>query len=129
MKAVLDFLKGKVFYLATVDGDQPHVRPLGLVFEYEGAICLGTGNFKDMYKQIVKNPKVEITCVDAQNNTLRVTAKAVRCTSEASQKKVFDVSPGLSGRYAVGDGRLEVLRLEDVRAYVQGMDNSRKVLI
>ena len=59
MKEVLDFLnKVGVYYLATEEGDQPRVRPLGFVMEWQGKLTFCTGNKKNMYKQMVNNPKV-----------------------------------------------------------------------
>ena len=80
MKEVMDFLKtNKVFYLATTSGDQPHVRPMGFVMEYDGKLAFGTSNQKDMYKQLTANPNVEICCVAANYDTLRICGKAVFC--------------------------------------------------
>ena len=60
MGKVNDFLtEAGVFYLATVDGDQPKVRPLGAHMEMDGKVLFGVGDFKDVYKQLVANPKVE----------------------------------------------------------------------
>ncbi|MDR2029213.1 MAG: pyridoxamine 5'-phosphate oxidase family protein, partial [Treponema sp.] len=53
-------LENKVFFLATIQGDQPRVRPMGFVMEYEGKLSLCTNNRKDMYRQMKENPKIEI---------------------------------------------------------------------
>ena len=61
MSKVHDFLnEAGVFFLATVDGDQPRLRPLGFHMEMEGKEMFGVGDFKDVYKQLTANPKVEI---------------------------------------------------------------------
>ena len=88
MKEVLDFLnKAGVYYLATTDGDQPHVRPIGFVMDCGGKLAFCTGNYKAMYKQLVANPKVEIACYDGKGNTLHICAKAVFCNFRGDTEK------------------------------------------
>ena len=54
MSKVNDFLtEAGVFFLATADGDQPKVRPLGAHFEFDGKVMFGIGDFKDVYKQLL----------------------------------------------------------------------------
>ena len=61
MEKVYDFLKNAgAYYLATVDGDQPRVRPFGTVNVFEGKLYIQTGKAKNVSKQIHANPKVEI---------------------------------------------------------------------
>lgn len=129
MKEVMEFLTAnKVFYLATTSGDQPHVRPLGFVMEYEEKLAFCTSNQKDMCKQLAANPKVEICCVDGNYNTLRICGKAVFCTSEETQRKALELMPYLSKLYSVGDGKFELFYLEDASAVCQSMSGEKKVL-
>ena len=129
MKAVLDFLTAnKVFYLATTGGDQPHVRPMGFVMEYDGKLAFCTSNQKEMYKQIVANPNVDLCCVDANFNTLRICGKAVFCTTEKTQCKALAIMPALGNMYAVGDGKFEIFYLANAQAVCQTMSGEKKVL-
>lgn len=129
MKEVLDFLKAnKVFYLATTSGDQPHVRPMGFVMEYDGKLTFCTSNPKDMCKQLVANPNVEICCVAANYDTLRICGKAVFCTTEETQRKALDVMPALGKMYAVGDGKFEIFYLDNAQAVRQTMTGEKQVL-
>lgn len=129
MKEVLEFLKeNRVFYLATTDGDQPHVRPMGFVMEYDGKLTFGTSNQKDMYRQLAANPKVEICCVAANFDTLRICGEVVFCTSEQSQRKALEVMPGLSKMYDVGDGKFELFSLENAQAVRQTTSGEKKIL-
>lgn len=117
MKEVLDFLnKAGTYYLATTDGDQPRVRPIGFVMDCDGKLAFCTSNQKNMYNQLVANPKVEISCVDSNYNTLRICGKAVFCTSEETQKKALEVMPTLGNMYSVGDGKFEIFYLDEVKA-------------
>lgn len=120
MKKVLSFLKeNKVFYLATTSNEQAHVRPLGFVMDYNDKLTFCTSNQKDMYKQLVTNPNVEICCVDANYNTLRIYGKAVFCTAVKAQQKALEVMPSLGKMYAVGDGKFELFYLENAQAVCQ----------
>lgn len=77
MQEVHDFLKKcGAYYLATVEGDQPRVRPFGTIHLYEGKLYIQTGKSKDVSKQIAKNPKIEICAFDG-DQWLRVQATAV----------------------------------------------------
>ncbi len=78
MKRVLEFLRSsRVFYLATVDGDQPRVRPLGFFMEFEGRLYLGVGTHKNVYRQVRENPKIEVCAVGGMGEWMRITATAV----------------------------------------------------
>jgi uncharacterized pyridoxamine 5'-phosphate oxidase family protein len=130
MKEVMGFLQtSRVFYLATTDGDKPHVRPMGFVMEYNGKLAFGTSNPKDMYKQLVANPNVEICCIDAEFNTLRLCGKAVFCTSEETQRKALEVMPALGKMYTVGDGKFEIFYLENAQAVCQTMSGEKKPMV
>lgn len=113
MKA-LDFLnKAGVYYLATIEGDQARVRPLGFVMEYDGKLTFCTSNQKKMFKQLNDNPKVEISCIDRNFNTLRITGKAVFVTSEETQAKALEIMPDLGKMYSVGDNKFEIFSIDD----------------
>ena len=129
MNEILEFLrKAGVFYLATNDGNQPHVRPLGFVMEHEGKLAFCTSNEKSMYRQMAANPNVEICCINADYVTLRITGVVVFATSEETQRKVLEAMPSLSGLYAVGDGKFEIFLLREGQAVIAGMGGDKRVL-
>lgn len=113
MDEVLKFLaECKTFYLATVDGDQPHVRPLGVAFEYEGKIAFTTNNTKDMFKQMKANPKVEFCACKPDGQYLRVTGTvAFDKSTDAARTKALEVAPVLQNMYKVDDGIFEIFTL------------------
>ena len=77
MQEVYEFLKAcKTYYLATCEGDQPRVRPFGTVDIFEGRLYIQTGLVKDVAKQMLAHPKVEI-CACQDGRWLRVSAEAV----------------------------------------------------
>uniref|UniRef100_UPI0007515972 pyridoxamine 5'-phosphate oxidase family protein n=1 Tax=Treponema endosymbiont of Eucomonympha sp. TaxID=1580831 RepID=UPI0007515972 len=93
MSKVLKFLQdSKVFFLATSDGDQARVRPLGFVMEYEGKISFCTSNTKSMSKQLKANPKAEHSAVAGYHQTTRIACKAAVTSSKAAKEKVREVA-------------------------------------
>lgn len=78
MSKISDFLKeAGIFFMATADGNQPKLRPLGAFLEADGKIIFGVGDFKDVYKQMIKNPLVEIAACKPDGHWLRYTGRAV----------------------------------------------------
>ena len=68
MDKVLKFLKdAETYYLATVEGDQPRVRPFGTAHVFEGKLYIQTGKVKDVSKQLHQNPKSEIVLLKMEN--------------------------------------------------------------
>ena len=95
MKETMEFLqKAGTFYLATVEGDQPHVRPFGAVCEFEGKLYIVTNNMKDVYKQMEANPKIEISGM-AGGKWIRLKAEAVRDDRFEARKAMLDANPSL----------------------------------
>lgn len=116
MKETLEFLKkAGTFYLATMDGDQPRVRPFGAVCEFEGKLYLVTNNKKDVYKQIMANPKIEISAM-ADGKWIRLSGEAVQDPRREAKKAMLDANPGLRGMYNEDDGIVEVLYLRNAAA-------------
>ena len=129
MKEVLDFLNNaKVFFLATDEGGQPRVRPLGFVMECGGKLAFCTSNEKPMYRQMKANPKVEIAACDSQCNTLRICGKAVFATTPETQKKALEVMPDLGKMYSVGDGKFEIFYIDEGKAVCSSMTGESKEL-
>ena len=96
MSKVHDFLdEAGVFFLATADGDQPKLRPLGFHMEMEGKEMFGVGDFKDVYKQLVANPKVEIVAAKPDGHWMRYTGKAVFDTDPKYEAAGLEAMPNL----------------------------------
>lgn len=118
MQTVHDFLKKtNTYYLATMDGDQPRVRPFGTIHLFEGKLYLQTGRKKDVSKQISANPKVELSAFDAETGAwLRVAAVLVEDSRAQAQESMLDAYPNLKQMYAVNDGNATVYYLKDAVA-------------
>ena len=116
MQTVHDFLKkAGTYYLATVDGDQPRVRPFGTINLFEGRLYIQTGKKKDVTKQINANPKVELSAFDG-GTWIRVAATLVEDNRAEAQESLLAAYPQLRGMYAVNDGNNIVYYLKDAVA-------------
>ena len=118
MSKVNDFLtEAGVFFLATVDGDQPKARPLGAHLEMDGKVIFGVGNFKDVYKQLVANPKVEIVACKKDGHWLRYTGKAVFETDPKYAKVMLEGLPQVKELYDANPGyAMMTFHIEDATA-------------
>ncbi|MBP5654667.1 MAG: pyridoxamine 5'-phosphate oxidase family protein [Clostridiales bacterium] len=116
MQRVADFLKdAETYYLATVEGDQPRVRPFGTVNLFEGKIYIQTGKVKDVSKQLHINPKAEI-CAFKDGKWLRVACKLVEDDRIEARQAMLDAYPMLAQMYKADDGNTEVFYMEDATA-------------
>jgi uncharacterized pyridoxamine 5'-phosphate oxidase family protein len=116
MQEVYDFLKKcGTYYLATVEGDQPRVRPFGTVDIFDGKLYIQTGKVKEVSKQIQKNPKVEI-CAFAEGQWLRLAGTLVRDDRVEAKEHMLDAYPSLKDRYSATDENTEVLYITDATA-------------
>jgi uncharacterized pyridoxamine 5'-phosphate oxidase family protein len=116
MQSVLQFLKeAETYYLATVEGDQPRVRPFGTVHEFEGKLYIQTGKSKPVSRQIHANPKVEI-CAFKNGEWLRVSATLVEDDRREARVSMLDAYPQLKAMYSPDDGNTEVFYLKDAVA-------------
>ena len=116
MQEVCEFLKKcGTYYLATVDGDQPRVRPFGTIHIFENKLYIQTGKSKDVSKQIQKNPKVEI-CGLAEGKWVRVAGELVRDDRIEAKKSMLDAYPSLQNMYSAEDDNTEVLYFKNAKA-------------
>lgn len=116
MEEVYRFLKeAETYYLATVEGDQPRVRPFGTVDLFEGRLYIQTGKVKNVSKQMAAHPKIEI-CAMNQDRWLRVQAEAAEDDREEARRHMLDSYPSLQGMYRADDGNCEVLWLKNAAA-------------
>ena len=118
MSKINDFLtEAGMFFLATVDGDQPKLRPLGLHLEMDGKVLFGIGDFKDVYKQLEANPKTEIVACKPDGHWLRYTGKAVFETDPKYANAALEAMPNLKNVYNDETGhKMMMFHLEDATA-------------
>ncbi|MBR3250449.1 MAG: pyridoxamine 5'-phosphate oxidase family protein [Erysipelotrichaceae bacterium] len=127
MNEVLEYLKKcKTFYIATMDKDQPRVRPFGVAEEYEGKIYIQTGKVKNVSKQMAINPKIEI-CACAGPTWLRIEGEAVNDDRREVKAYVLDQNPGLKGMYSADDNT-QVLYLKNAKATFYSFTDAPRVV-
>ena len=108
MERVSDFLKeAGVYYLATVEGDQPRVRPFGTAHVFEGRLYIQTGKVKPTSRQLLANPKAEI-CAFHNGTWLRVAGELVEDDWVEAKKSMLDAYPNLRNMYDENDGNTQV---------------------
>ena len=116
MERTLKFLKeAGTYYLATVDGDQPRVRPFGTINEFEGKLYIQTGKKKDVSKQLHANPKAEI-CAFKDGQWIRVACELVADDRREAKVSMLEAYPNLQGMYSADDDNTEVLYMKNATA-------------
>lgn len=116
MDKVLKFLKdAETYYLATVEGDQPRVRPFGTAHVFEGKLYIQTGKVKDVSKQLHQNPKAEI-CAFKNGEWLRISGKLIEDDRNEARQSMLDAYPSLQKMYKADDGNTEVFYFENATA-------------
>ena len=119
MNEVYEFLKAcGVYYLATVEGDQPRVRPFGTYDVFEGKLYIQTGRIKPVARQMKANPKVEISAMSPDGKWIRIAAEAVLDDNIAAQEHMLAAYPSLQAQYKPGDGNTEVYYLKNATAVI-----------
>ncbi len=119
MKEVYEFLKNcGVYYLATVEGDQPRVRPFGTVDLFEDKLYIQTGKIKAVAQQMKTNPKIEISAMAQDGRWIRIAAEAALDDNIKAQEHMLNAYPNLKAMYTVGDGNTEVYYLKNAVAQI-----------
>lgn len=128
IQEVYNFLKKcGTYYLATVEGDQPRVRPFGTVEIFEGKLYIQTGKIKNVSKQLQANPKAEI-CACMDGKWLRVAGNLIRDDRVEAKKHMLDNYPSLKSMYSAEDDNTEVLYFEDGTATFYSFTEEPKVI-
>jgi len=128
MKEVYEFLKKcGAYYLATADGDQPRVRPFGTVLIFENKLYIQTGKAKNVSKQMMKNPKIEI-CAFSGDRWVRVEAIVVEDDRIEPKRKMLDAYPQLKSMYSAEDKNTQVLYLKNATATFSSFGGAPEVV-
>ena len=128
MQEVFEFLKKcGTYYIATVDGDQPRVRPFGTVNIFENKLYIQTGKSKLVSQQMKKNPKIEI-CGMNGSQWIRIQALAVEDNRVEAKQSMLDAYPNLKNMYSVTDNNTQVLYLKNAIATISSFAGAPKVI-
>lgn len=116
IEKVYQFLnQAETYYLATVDGDQPRVRPFGTALLREGKLYIQTGKGKDVTKQIARNPKVEL-CAFRDGTWLRLAGELVDDDDHAVKVAMLEKMPSLKALYSAEDDSMQMLYFKNAVA-------------
>ncbi len=128
MKEICEFLKKcGVYYLATIDGDEPKVRPFGTAEIYEGHLYIQTGKKKDVFKQIEANNKVEL-CAFNEGKWIRVKGNLVLDDRLEAKKYMLDQNPNLRSMYDEHDDNTAVLYFENGEATISSFTEAPRTI-
>ena len=116
IERVYEFLNtAQTYYLATVEGDQPRVRPFGTALLYDGRLYIQTGKVKSVSRQLAANPKAEI-CAFQDGKWLRVTGELINDDDRAVKVAMLDKMPSLKAMYSPDDDNTQVLYFKNATA-------------
>lgn len=128
MERVYKFLKeASVYYLATVDGNQPRVRPFGTINIFEGKLYIQTGMKKDVAKQILNNPKVEI-CAFKNGDWLRLAGELVLDDRREAKESMLNAYPDLKMMYSADDDNTAVFYFKNGAATISSFTKEAEVI-
>ena len=128
MEKVVKFLKDAgTYYLATVEDDQPRVRPFGTAHIFEGKLYIQTGKKKDVSKQLHINPKAEI-CAFKDGEWLRVAGELIEDDRVEARQSMLDAYPSLKSMYAADDGNTEVFYFKSATATFSSFTHEPEVV-
>ena len=128
IEKVTQFLKdAETYYLATVEGDQPRVRPFGTAHLYEGKLYIQTGKVKDVSKQLLANPKAEI-CAFKDGEWIRVAGELVEDDRVEARQSMLNAYPSLQKMYAADDGNTQVFYFKNATATITAFTHEPEVI-
>ena len=114
MSAVLDYLK-ESGVLSTMDGNQPRVRPFGAVCEFEGKLYFITAKTKNVYKQLLENPRVEISAMKGKDSWIRLDGEVKMDDRREARVAMLEAVPVLKNMYNADDGVMTVFYLDNIK--------------
>ena len=116
VEKVCQFLDdAQTYYLATVEGDQPRVRPFGTALVYGGKLYIQTGKVKNVSKQLAANPKAEI-CAFKDGKWLRLSGELINDDDRAVKVAMLEKMPSLKRMYSADDDNTQVLYFKNATA-------------
>lgn len=118
MQKVYDFLKrAGIYYLATVDGDRPRVRPFSTVNIFDGKLYIQTGRRKAVSRQLIANNKAEIAA-SAGGDWIRISGELIEDDRTDARKSMLDAYPELRAKYDENDGNTQVFYFRNAVATI-----------
>jgi pyridoxamine 5'-phosphate oxidase len=121
-KEILEFItKNPTAYVATVEGNKPHVRALGTFRADENGIIFSMQSDKNVYKQVMENPEVEV-CYYADRIQIRITGQMVPVADMDLKREIAEARPFLKpGVEKNGWDYVGVFRVDNGKASILNM--------
>ncbi len=129
MSTAYDFIKAnQVFHIATVDGKKARVRPFGFIMKWDNKLYFCTNKTKDVYKQMVKNPDVEISSMGTGGQWMRLCGRTVFDDGREAKAQAFKESAMLLNLYPKGadDAIFVTFYLADAQATLYSFTDAPK---
>ena len=114
----------KVFYLSTIEGDKPHVRPLGSHKLVNGKLYFLVGDFKNVYKQLLANHNCEIATLNTTGEWIRISGKAIFENDFSISDSMMDKNKVLKALYEKNGWKAMVFRIEGKVEIIKNFMNS-----
>ena len=123
IEKVNDFLADAgVFFLESIDGDQAKCRPLGFHMLIDDKIYFGVGTFKEVWKQMQENPKIEIVALnDEKDKFIRYYGTATADDNPELVEKTFEIMPEIDEIYKANNWEMGIFYLDDATAEFRNM--------
>ena len=116
IERVCQFLdEARTYYLATVEGDQPRVRPFGTALIFEGKLYIQTGKIKNVSRPLAANPKAEI-CAFQNGQWIRIAGELVNDDRREPKVAMLEKMPSLKAMYRADDDNTQVLYFKNATA-------------
>ena len=112
--------EAKTFYFLTTDGDQPKGRPFGFHMMDDDRLYFGCGTFKNVFKQLSANPKVEVLAISG-NEFMRYDGTVKIVKDNALIEKVRTALPQIMALYDKNGWEMGMFYLENGHAEIRGM--------
>ncbi len=123
VEQVEEFLKeAGIYYLATVDGDQPRVRPFGAVHIFEGKLYIQTSKYKNVSRQLHENPKAEV-CAYHGNEWIRISGELVEDDRVEAKQSLLDEYTSLQNLYSADDDKTEVFYFRNATVVISSFEH------
>ena len=119
--------EAQTYYLATVEGDQPRVRPFGTALVFDGKLYIQTGKVKDVSKQIAANPKVEL-CAFVNGKWLRLSGELVNDDARAPKVAMLEKYPSLKTMYSPDDDNTQLLYFQNATAVIASFGGAPEII-
>ena len=123
LEKVLKFLDdAQTYYLATMEGDQPRVRPFGTALIYKDKLYIQTGKVKAVSHQLALNPKAEI-CAFKDGSWIRITGELIEDDTREVKTLMLEKMPVLRHMYNEDDGNMQMLYFKHASVIIYSFTN------